>query len=78
MGSNVSIWSGCAATREQGAGFAVKIQAARMFFFEKKNQKTLATQRSLYPGTPKPEHPKVFCCFFSKKKSFLPWLGSYT
>jgi len=40
-----------------------------MFFFEKKNQKTfdplgtpLATQRL--------KRPKVFCFFFSKKKSF--------
>jgi hypothetical protein len=40
-----------------------------MFFFEKKNQKTFATWSLLYPGGPKPKEPKVFCCFFSKKKT---------
>jgi hypothetical protein len=53
-------------------------QAARVaskgsvFFFEKKNQKTFATLGCAFPETSKPKHPKVFCFFFSKKKSFLP------
>jgi SSS family solute:Na+ symporter len=46
--------------------------ARKLFFFEKKNQKTFAKLGSLYPGTPKPEEAEVFCCFFSKKTSFLP------
>ncbi len=42
-----------------------------MFFFEKKNQKTFATWCSLHQERPKPGGSKVFCCFFSKKQSFL-------
>jgi hypothetical protein len=46
-----------------------------MFFFEKKNQKTFANDA----GAPVsygehrgwPQQKKVFCFFFSKKKSFL-------
>jgi hypothetical protein len=42
-----------------------------MFFFEKKNQKTLATWPS-HSGQAEPGLIKVFCFFFSKKKAFLP------
>jgi Flp pilus assembly protein TadD len=52
---------------------AVAVEEKR-FFFEKKNQKTFATSGSLCPEMAKPEGSKVFCCFFSKKKSFLPVL----
>jgi peptide/nickel transport system permease protein len=40
-----------------------------MFFFEKKNQKTFASLRA--PVTSPRQPIKVFCFFFSKKKSFL-------
>jgi hypothetical protein len=41
----------------------------RMFFFEKKNQKTFASVRALVTN---PRQPiKVFRFFFSKKKTFL-------
>jgi hypothetical protein len=42
-----------------------------MFFFEKKNQKTSASLRRAYPERPQPKQSKVFCFFFSKKKTFL-------
>jgi len=42
-----------------------------MFFFEKKNQKTFTSLRPLSPERPQPKQSKVFCFFFSKKKSFL-------
>jgi uncharacterized lipoprotein YmbA len=42
-----------------------------MFFFEKKNQKTFTSLNSLSPERPKPKVSKVFCFFFSKKKTFL-------
>ncbi len=48
----------------------------RVFFFEKKKQKTFATWNSLYPDRPKPKQSKVFCFFFSKKKCFLPFVCS--
>jgi len=41
-----------------------------MFFFEKKNQKTFAHWRTS-AGEARDSRPKVFCFFFSKKKSFL-------
>jgi len=40
-----------------------------VFFFEKKNQKTFACLRAL-PARRAPQI-KVFCFFFSKKKTFL-------
>jgi hypothetical protein len=40
-----------------------------MFFFEKKNQKTFASLRALV--TSPRQRTKVFCFFFSKKKTFL-------
>jgi hypothetical protein len=43
---------------------------ARMFFFEKKNQKTFVRCRGPVPQGA-PEKAKVFCFFFSKKKTFL-------
>jgi hypothetical protein len=42
----------------------------RMFFFEKKNQKTFITRRT-FAGEARDSRPKVFCFFFSKKKTFL-------
>jgi hypothetical protein len=42
----------------------------RMFFFEKKNQKTLAPWR-VGPGEHTHQTPKVFCFFSSEKKTFL-------
>jgi hypothetical protein len=44
-------------------------QGRRMFFFEKKNQKTFARCRGPIPGT-YAKDIKVFCFFFSKKKTF--------
>jgi hypothetical protein len=38
-----------------------------MFFFEKKNQKTFESLRALVPSPRQPT--KVFCFFFSKKKT---------
>jgi len=40
-----------------------------MFFFEKKNQKTFASLSRTYHQHA-PEEEKVFCFFFSKKKTF--------
>jgi hypothetical protein len=41
----------------------------KMFFFEKKNQKTFASlSRTHHQHAP--EDVKVFCFFFSKKKAF--------
>ncbi len=48
-----------------------KTGGRKKFFFEKKNQKTFTNCSSLYPERPKPDVAKVFCLFFSKKKSFL-------
>jgi hypothetical protein len=43
----------------------------KQFFFEKKNQKTFGPwSRGVATGAP--EGSKVFCFFFSKKKTFLP------
>jgi hypothetical protein len=44
-------------------------ELSRMFFFEKKNQKTFIRCRGLSTSA-RPE-TKVFCFFFSKKKAFL-------
>ncbi len=46
----------------------------KQFFFEKKSQKTLVELASLYSERPQPKQSKVFCSFFAKKKSFLPFL----
>jgi hypothetical protein len=49
-----------------------------MFFFEKKNQKTFVFCRT-FPRETRDSANKVFCFFFSKKKSLpfsLPLLGS--
>jgi hypothetical protein len=43
----------------------------KRFFFEKKNQKTFISLGPLYPEMPQPKGSKVFCFFFSKKKTFL-------
>jgi hypothetical protein len=43
----------------------------KQFSFEKKNQKTSTNQGSLNPERPQPKQSKIFCFFFSKKKSFL-------
>jgi hypothetical protein len=45
-------------------------EARKHFFFEKKKQKTFMNLALLYPEKPQPKHAKVFCFFFSKKKSF--------
>jgi hypothetical protein len=42
----------------------------KMFFFEKKNQKTFASLSRTYPRH-LPNDIKVFCFFFSKKKALL-------
>jgi hypothetical protein len=42
----------------------------KMFFFEKKNQKTFASLRT--PMASPRQRLKVFCFFFSKKKAFFP------
>jgi hypothetical protein len=42
-----------------------------MFFFEKKNQKTFARCRGLISTIDAAQIIKVFCFFFSKKKTFL-------
>ncbi len=44
-----------------------------MFFFEKKNQKTFYRLTPL-SGEGAPRRMKVFCFFFSKKKSLLSYL----
>jgi hypothetical protein len=43
----------------------------KRFFFKKKNQKTFAGLGCASPDRLSPEQSKVFCFFFSKKKSFL-------
>jgi hypothetical protein len=43
----------------------------KQFFFEKKNQKTFIRLGGADPTKPKPKQTKVFCFFFSKKKTFL-------
>jgi hypothetical protein len=53
------------------------VSEASVFFFEKKNQKTFAKWAPLSPERPKPKKSKVFCFFFSKKKSFLLRAFSY-
>jgi hypothetical protein len=42
----------------------------KRFFFEKKNQKTFATEYAPLGGA-RDSIVKVFCFFFSKKKRFL-------
>jgi hypothetical protein len=49
-------------------GFAPQTKA-RMFFFEKKNQKTLGTLGFAW-RLANMQRPRVFCFFFSKKKIF--------
>jgi hypothetical protein len=46
-------------------------EGRKQFFFEKKNQKTFIRWSELYDWRAR-KSPKVFCFFFSKKKSFLP------
>jgi len=54
------------------------MQEGRMFFFEKKNQKTFAPWPTL-PERHGPHKIKVFCFFFSKKKpSFFVCLAAFT
>jgi hypothetical protein len=48
-----------------------RAKGRKVFFFEKKKQKTSASLGRAYPGGPKPKLSKVFCFFFSKKKFFL-------
>jgi hypothetical protein len=48
------------------------MKARKIFFFEKKTQKAFATWRSRYPEEPQSKQIKVFCCFLSRKKTFLP------
>jgi hypothetical protein len=48
-----------------------EIKGSKAFFFEKKNQKTFGLERARC-GWRGPQGIKVFCFFFSKKKSFLP------
>jgi hypothetical protein len=43
----------------------------KAFFFEKKKQKTFISFGFGFSGEAQPRHPKVFCFFFSKKKSLL-------
>jgi hypothetical protein len=49
----------------------MKASGRKVFFFEKKKQKTFADPGRAYPDRPKPKRTKVFCFFFSKKKCFL-------
>jgi hypothetical protein len=55
----------------------VGLRKERMFFFEKKNQKTfvcLVTRYLMkYASGDEGAGVKVFCFFFSKKKAFLPF-----
>jgi len=46
-------------------------QQSKVFFFEKKNQKTFGPEPMALKPT-RSKLPKVFCFFFSKKKFFLP------
>jgi len=51
------------------------IKEARMFFFEKKNQKTFAspwapTREAMAPIVGVAQNIKVFCFFSSEKKTF--------
>jgi hypothetical protein len=54
------------------SGFTSGSGQASMFFFEKKNQKTFASLGFGHSGEAQPSIAKVFCFFFSKKKTFLP------
>jgi hypothetical protein len=47
----------------------------RMFFFEKKNQKTFVPWRT-WPGWRVPQVTKVFCFFSSEKKNPYPSAAS--
>jgi hypothetical protein len=47
------------------------LRQERMFFFEKKNQKTFGPWRT-GPGKRTHKRIKVFCFFSSEKKTFLP------
>jgi hypothetical protein len=47
---------------------ANRVRQVSMFFFEKKNQKTFAHWRAS-AGWARDSDSKVFCFFFSKKKS---------
>jgi hypothetical protein len=53
-----------------GGGWRWIFDKARMFFFEKKNQKTFESwAEPIRRG--RSQYAKVFCFFFSKKKSFF-------
>jgi hypothetical protein len=51
-------------------GLFRQCRVEKQFFFEKKNQKTFARCRGAIPSTCA-KNIKVFCFFFSKKKSFF-------
>jgi hypothetical protein len=51
------------------ANEAAGVEEGRMFFFEKKNQKTFIHSVRRWMGSV--QYSKVFCFFFFKKKSFL-------
>jgi hypothetical protein len=46
------------------------VEVRKQFFFEKKNQKTFESWAEPIRRD-SIKHPKVFCCFFSKKKFLL-------
>ncbi len=48
----------------------MRVERKRMFFFEKKYQKTFVSLASVRWGV-RDSLTKVFCFFFSKKKTFL-------
>jgi hypothetical protein len=52
------------------AGIFGVLYGSKRFFFEKKNQKTFDRLHARLPHDVRPG-PKVFCFFFSKKKTFL-------
>jgi hypothetical protein len=48
------------------------IEGRKHFFFEKKKQKTFDCFGFGVSGWSEGRQVRVFCCFFSKKKGFLP------
>jgi hypothetical protein len=52
-----------------------KARGRKQVFFEKKNQKTFANWTSVFAERPQPKQSKVFCFFFSRTKSSLPFLS---
>jgi hypothetical protein len=51
----------------------VKTRGRKAFFFEKKKQKTFDYLACGLSGSSEARRAKVFCFFFSKKKSFIPF-----